>query len=132
MSSTKSITIEGSYDKRCITGIFANTMHGKFLPTHLIYKRKTVQSLPRIKFPQGFCLSANEKDFSKRYESMKYLEEMIVPYFKKQRSIEGLHESQKTLIIKDVFTGLMILEILDSKKAYSICVINVPANLTKC
>ena len=62
---------------------------------------------------------------------MKYLEEMIVPYFKKQRSIEGLHESQKALIIKDVFTGLMILEILDSKKAYSICVINVPANLTK-
>ena len=31
-----SVTIEGSSDKRCITGTFAITTHGKFLPMHLI------------------------------------------------------------------------------------------------
>ena len=39
-------------------------MQEGFLPTHLIYKGKTVQSLPRFKLPQEFCLSANEKHFS--------------------------------------------------------------------
>ena len=131
LSGSQSVTIEGNSDKRCITGTFAITMHDEFLHVHLICKGKTVQSLPRFKFPRKFCLSANEKHFSNRYESMKHLEEVIVPYFKKQRSIEGLDESRKALVIMDVFTGQMTPEVLDSYKAYSICVINVPANMTK-
>ena len=98
---------------------------------HLIYKGKTVQSLPRFKFPQGFCFSANEKHFSNRVESMKYLEEVIVAYFNKQRSIEGLDHDQKALVIMDIFTGQMTSEVLDSYKSQNICVINVPANITK-
>ena len=62
---------------------------------------------------------------------MKYLEKVIVPYFKKQRSMEGLDESQRNLVIMDVFTGQKTPEILDSYKVYNICVINVPANMTK-
>ena len=131
LSVSQSVTIEGSGGKRCITGTFAITMHGECLPVHLIYEGKTVQSLPRFNFPREFFLSANEKHFSNRYESMKHLEEVIVPYFKKQRSIEGLDESQKALVIIDVFTGKMILEVLDSYKAYNICVIIVLANMTK-
>ena len=96
-----------------------------------IYKWKTIQSLPRFKFPREFCLSANEKHFSNRYESMKHLEEVIVPYFKKQHSIEGLDESQKALVIVDVFTGQLTTEVLDSYRAYNICIIKVPANITK-
>ena len=56
---------------------------------------------------------------------------MIVPYFKNQRSIEGLDERQKDLVIMDTFTGQMTPEILDNYKAYNLCVINVPANMTK-
>ena len=129
LSDSQSVTIEGNSDKRCITGTFAITIHDEFLPVHLIYKGKTMQSLPRFKFPREFCLSANEKHFSNRYESMKYLEEVIVPYFKKQRSVEGL--DQKALVIMDIFTGQMTPGVLDSYKAYNICVINVPANMTK-
>ena len=50
-------TVEG------YNGTFAITMHGKLLPMHLNFKGETVQSLPRFKFPQRFCLSANEKHF---------------------------------------------------------------------
>ena len=70
LSGGKSVIILDSSDKRCITGTFATTMHGEFLPMCLIHKGETVQSLPKFKFPQGFCLSANEKHFSSRYESM--------------------------------------------------------------
>ena len=105
LSGSKSVTIEYSFDKRCITGTFGITMQEEFLPMHLICKGKTVQSLPRFKFPQVFCLSANEKHFSNRVESMKYLEEVIVPYFKKQRSIEGFEQDQKALVIIDIWAN---------------------------
>ena len=34
-----------------ITGTFAITMHGEFLPMHIIYKGKTVKSVRKIEFP---------------------------------------------------------------------------------
>ena len=48
------VTVEGSNDKRCITGTFIISAEGEFLPIHLIYVGKTVQSLPRYKFPKEF------------------------------------------------------------------------------
>ena len=64
-------------------------------------------------------------------ESIKYLEEeVIVPYFKKQRSIEGLDQDKKALVIMNVFTGQMTSEVLVSYKSHNICVIKVPANMT--
>ena len=55
-----------------------------------------------------------KKHFSNQYKSMKYPEEVIVSYFKKQHSIERLDESQKALDLMDVFTGQMTPEILDN------------------
>ena len=62
---------------------------------------------------------------------MKYLKEVIVPYFKKQRSVEGLDVNQKALVIMDVFTGQMTPEVIASYKEFIVCVENVPANMTK-
>ena len=42
-----SVTIEESLDKLSITGTFAISLHGDFLPMQLIYGDKTSQSLPR-------------------------------------------------------------------------------------
>lgn len=61
---------------------------------------------------------------------MKCLEEVIVLYFKKQRSIKVLDKRQKALAIMDVFTGKMTLKILDSYKAYNACVMNVSENIS--
>lgn len=47
---------------------------------------------------------------------MKYLKEVIVPYFKKQRINEGLEANQKALVIMDVFTGQMTLRSLPVTK----------------
>ena len=132
LNGSKIDTNEASSDKRCITGTFGITTQGKFLPVHLIYKLKSVQSLRTFKFLQGFCLSANEKEFSNRVERMKYLEEVIVSYFiTKKCPIESLDQDQKPPVIMDVFTGLKTSEVLDSYKSHNICVINVPANVTK-
>ena len=62
---------------------------------------------------------------------MKYLEEAIVSYFKKQHFIKGSDQDQKALAIMNVFTRQITSEVLDSYKSYNICVVNVPAIMTK-
>ena len=83
--NSTSVTIEGSDDKRMITGTFSVTLSGIFLPMQLIYGGKTNQSIPRYNFPYN-CLSANPKHFSNTEESLKYLDEVIIPYVVKERS----------------------------------------------
>ena len=126
-----SVTIEGSSDKRSITGTFAISLHGDFLPMQLIYGGKTSQSLPRYRFPKGFCLSFNPKHFSNTNESIKFLKEIITPYVVKQRELLKCQVDQKALVIMDVFTGQMTAEVLNAYEEANILIINVPANMTK-
>ena len=69
----ENVTIEGSADKRTITGTFGLSKSGVFLPMQLIYGGKTTQSIPKFKFPKEFSLSANPKPFSNTEESLKYV-----------------------------------------------------------
>ena len=55
----------------------------------LIYKGKTNQSLPKVKFPNGFSLSANKSHYSNESESIKFLEEIILPYIRQERERLG-------------------------------------------
>ena len=126
-----SVTIEGSSDKRSITGTFAISLHRDFLPMLLVSGGKTSQSLPRYRFPKGFCLSFNPKHFSNNNESIKFLKEIITPYVVKQRKLLKYQVNQKALVIMDVFTGQMTAEILNAYEEANIFIINVPANMTK-
>ena len=126
-----SVTIEGSVDKRSVTGTFSILFDGNFLPVQLIYGGKTTQSLPRFEFPKDFSLSTNPKRFSNTDESLKYLKEVIKSYVIKQRQILKCSADQKALVIMDVFTGQMTTAVLDVFKKANICTISVPANITK-
>ena len=71
--------------KRAITATFTITLDGKFFGMQLIYKGKTVQSLPQFRFPQEFTLSENKKHYSNEAESIKLIEEIILSYVKEER-----------------------------------------------
>ena len=81
-----SVTKEGGSDKRCITGTFSITFSNEFFPMQLIYGGKTVQSLPRFKFPEEFSLCANPTHFPNSSESVKLFEEVVIRYLQKERS----------------------------------------------
>ena len=115
----QSVTIEGTADKRSITGTFAISLHGEFLPMQLIYGGKTTQSLSKVEFPSGFCLSANPKHFSNMDKSLKFLKEVIKPHVKKQRQVLKRSTDQKALVIMDVFTGQMTTVVLEAFKEAS-------------
>ena len=126
----KTVAIAGSGDKRCITGTFVITLDGKFLPIQLIYGGKTKQSLPRYKFPESFSLSVNEKHFSNTAESIKIIEEIIVPYVEKEREILG-NKDQPALLILDIFRGQMTSSVTDLLKENNIFFVKVPGNMTQ-
>ena len=70
----------------------------------LIYKGKSERSLPQVKFPRSFSVSANEKHFSNTHESFKLLDEIGVPYVEKKRQNLQLPNDQPALIINVVFS----------------------------
>ena len=109
---SKTVPIKGSTEKRMITVTFTITLDGHFLPVQLIYGGKTSKSLPRVNFPKSFSLSANPKHYSNEQESIKVLEEIIIPYVKKERERLGMEKDQAALLIMDVFKGQMTSPVL--------------------
>ena len=83
--SSTAVTIEGSNDKRMITGTFAITFSGKFLPIQLIYGGKTTQSIPNIAFLKNFSLSTNPSHYSNSEESLKFLKEIVILFVDNER-----------------------------------------------
>ena len=127
---TKSVSITGSSDKRGITGTFVITRNGDFLLLQLIYGGKTRQSLPRFKFPESFSLSVNPKHFSNTEESIKIIEEIVVPYVNRQR--ERLDKpNQAALLVLDVFRGQMTQEVTTLFRNNNIFFVKVPNNMTQ-
>ena len=113
--------IASSTDKRSITGTFIITLSGKSLPMQLIYCCKTKQSLPRLKFPESFSLSANPKYFSNKAESLKAIKEIILLYVKQQQRQELEKPDQASILIMDVFRGQMTEEVVSMLRTNNIC-----------
>ena len=74
------VPIAGISDKGGIVTTFSIALDNKFPPMKLIYQGKTGQSLPKVKFPDGFSLSVNERHYSNGNEALKFIEEIILPY----------------------------------------------------
>ena len=71
----------------------------------LTYGGKTKKSLQ--KFLDSFSLSANEKQFSNTQESLKFIEEIIVPYSEKEHDMLNQRANFPALLIIDVLPGQM-------------------------
>ena len=127
---SKTVPIKGSTEKRMITATFTITLDGHFLPMQLIYGGKTSKSLPRVNFSKSFSLSANPKHYSNEQKSIKVLEEIIIPYVKKERERLGMEKDQAALLIMDVFKGQMTSPVLKVLSNNNILLQSVPNNFT--
>ena len=103
---SKSIETAGSDDKRCITGI--------------IYMHH---------FPESFSLSVNPKHYSDTLESIKIINEVIIPYVIAQREILR-NPNQGALLICNVFRGQIIDEVTLHLLQGNIYFVTVPNNMT--
>ena len=84
------------------------------LPLQIIYGGKTSASQPRsFKFPKDFCVSQNPKHWSNEQETLKLIENVNHPFIVKKRSELNLPDTQKALIIWDVFKVQMTNTVLE-------------------
>ena len=96
----------------------------------LIYGGKTKQSLSRFKFPDGFSLSCNPKHFNNAMESIKLINEIIIPYVQSQRKELG-KPKQAALVIMDVFRGQITDDVISLLRDNNIHYVLVPNNMTQ-
>ena len=127
--NSKQVCLEGFDDKRSITATFTITMDRKFLGMQLIYGSKTNQSLPRSQFAKDFLLSVNPKHYSNEKESLKVIDETVLPYVTEARQ-RLVKPNQKALAIFVVFKGQITDEVLSQYKNSNIEVVFVPASMT--
>ena len=126
---TIGVPVAGANDKRMITATFAVTLSGSFIPIQLIYGGKTSKSLPRVDFPDSFCLSVNVKHYSNEKESLKFFNEVIVPYLDSERKRLNM-PNQHGLVVMDVFKGQMTDKVIGCLHDNSVLHEKVPANMT--
>ena len=124
------VNIDQSSYRQAITATFGVTYENGFLPMQLIYGGKTVQSLPRFKFPESFSLSANPKHYSNIEESLKLLDEVIIPYVISERERLLLEKYHAALLLMDVFRGQMTRPVLQKVEEHRIFIVRVPPNMT--
>ena len=98
-TGTKHVPRKGGSNKRGIMVTLPQTLDGEILPFQLIYKGKTIRSLPAVEFPAGFCLSSNPKHWSNEEETIRILVEVIEPYLCKVKEELDLPIEQKSLIL---------------------------------
>ena len=98
--------VTGSNEKKAITLTFVIALNEAFLLIQAIYESKITRCLPRVKFPESFCLSFNENDWDNEKESLKMTEDIIVPYVTKEMG-KLSSPNQPALLIMDVFKGQM-------------------------
>ena len=86
----------------------------------LIYGGKTSQSLSEFNFPDSFSNTA---------ESLKFLEDIIIPYFNKREKL-GVSKDQYALLILDIFSGQMTEHVKENLRENSFLFVCVSANMT--
>ena len=129
--NSQSVPIKGLTDKRNITLTFTISMAGDFLPMQVIYQGKTKLSLPRnFSFPKGFCVTQNPKHYSNETETLKLIDEVTHPYLVQKRKELKLRQTQKAILIWDVFRGQKTQRVLSKLSSLNIEVVSVPANMT--
>ena len=106
LKGSANVPIIGKGKVKQITGTFACSKVGDFLPMQLIYEGKTPRCLPKdVKFPAGFNATFTPNHWSNEDKVVEYLEELIFPYIKAKREELGLSSDHKALLIFDVFKG---------------------------
>ena len=102
----KSVPVKGKGKGKQITGTFAVSATGRFLPMQLIYAGKTKRCHPQdIEFPSDFDVTRSLNHWSNKELAIKHIREIILLYVDKIKEDLGLPKYQKSLLIYDVFKG---------------------------
>ena len=127
---SRQVKITGLDDKRQITALLSVTMSGQMLPVQLIYAGKTDRCHPSIDFPAKWDITHTESHWSTAESMLRYVDNVITPYVKEQRTSLELDDKQKAIAIFDVYKAHRNEQLLQKLANADIVPIFVPAACT--
>ena len=102
----KSVPVKDKGKGKQITGTFAVSATGRFLPMQLIYAGKTKRYHPQgIEFLSGFDVTHSLNHRSNEELAIQHIREIILPYVDKIKEELGQPKDQKSFLIYDVLKG---------------------------
>ena len=100
------VDVAGIGDKRQITITVAGTMSGQVLPFQVLYEGKTERCHPsNSTFPEGFDIWHTPNHWANAQTSIRFIENIIVPYVVATRKSLGLGDEHMAVVIFDCFKG---------------------------
>jgi len=123
------VSVPGTSDYRQITGTFAVTMSGSFLPIQLIYQGKTPRCQPKFDFPKEFHVTQTANHWADENTSIDMMKKILIPYVAAKRKELGVSD-KPWLLISDVFKGQWTAAVKDVVRESNGKMVPVPNNWT--
>lgn len=127
---SKQVSIIGMDDKREMTVLLACSLSGNLLPPQLLYAGKTAKCHPKFTFPADWDVWHTESHWSCTETMIRYIENILVPYYDKQRELLGLVPEQPGVALFDVFRAHQDPLFLAELEKRNIIPVFVPASCT--
>ena len=122
----KRVEIAAVDDKQQITAIFTCTLSGKFLPIQL----KATRHPKGVPFPADWHITHTENHWANETTTIAHIENIIIPYVKKERQLLGLRDDHTALVLFDVFKGQCTPRVLKLLEDNHILYVTLPNNCT--
>ena len=100
---SKQVPLVGLDDKRQITGVLACSLTGELLPPQLLYEGTTTRCHPKFIFPTGWDVWHLSTHWSTPLTIVRYIQNVLLPYFDVKRKRFSLHRDHPALVILDIY-----------------------------
>ena len=97
------VEIAGQNDERQINVAFAASLSEEFLPSQVLYQGKTHRCHPSYAFLEDYDVWHSPNHWANGETVLRYIEKVILSYFKQVRDKKGLPDTHCGLSIYDVF-----------------------------
>ena len=101
----KRVAIKDLDDKREVTAFLSITTSGVYLPPQVLYKRNTERCHPVYTFPAGWDIWHSASNWSNETTVLRFVDIVLIPYFDQRKASHGLPQTQRSLLIYDVFVA---------------------------
>ena len=110
-----------------LNSLWINWWPNPTVPTNL--QRKDTKIAPNRWFPH-VCLSYNENHWSNEKETVRLIEQVVLPYIKTFKEKKDLPNDQKNILIWDAFKAHSTANLSDVLSKHEIESVMVPKNMT--
>ena len=124
------VSVIGKEDKAQVTAVLTSTLSGGFPRPQLIYKGKTHQCHPKYNFPADVDVHHSENHWANRETMLRWIENCLSPYLAETKADLRLFNSQKALLILDVYAVHRTAEVKESLLQKNCIPVYVPAGCT--